>query len=421
MLRSMDDSLTSYDFATPPLIRFGPGRIAELGEVISLWGKRAWIVGGGRSLDASGARERINSSLTAAGIESQTIASSAGEPTVDQVAAALAGLPNKDRDGVVLVAVGGGATIDLAKAIAALATNTPSDLEVGGHPAVAFDSLVVDHLEGVGRGLTLRHWPLPLVAVPTTAGTGAEATRNAVISCPRRRFKKSMRSPMMVPRAAIVDPDLTASCPRETIAAAGLDCITQLIESFICRFRKPLPRAIVLESLPRAIASLPRLLASEPASGLFSVESDSRAADRAALSHAALCSGIVLTNSGLGLAHGVAAALGIACGAPHGLACAVMLPTMLNVNRVAAQADFAALERAIDSDAPRSAAAAAAAFVVRIECLCHEAGVPQRLSALGVTADQIDWLAENSGGTSMRGNPVQLTTTELRDLLSSIL
>ena len=225
----------------------------------------------------------------------------------------------------------------------------------------------------------------------------------------------------MVPRAAIIDPDLTASCDRTTIAASGLDCITQLIEAFVCRFAKPLPRCLVLESLPRALRALPRLLHDRPAGDSVAHRPDSLAADRAAMSHAALLSGMALTNSGLGLAHGVAAALGISCGMPHGLACAVMLPLALRVNREASRDDFALLEQAVDPDAPRDAAAAADAFVERIERLCQTAGMPAKLSALGVTARQLDWLAENSGGASMKGNPVQLDAGELRTALLTIL
>jgi alcohol dehydrogenase len=134
-----------------------------------------------------------------------------------------------------------------------------------------------------------------------------------------------------------------------------------------------------------------------------------------------MLSGLALTNSGLGLAHGVAAALGIACGAPHGIACAVMLPSAMRVNREAAERDFAALERAVAPDASPHDAAAADAFVDRIERLCLAAGVPRRLSELGVARDQLDWLAENSGGASMRGNPVQLPAAELRSLLATML
>ncbi|MFM7291491.1 MAG: iron-containing alcohol dehydrogenase [Planctomycetia bacterium] len=417
MPRSMDDALPAYDFASPTQIRFGSGRIDEIGAVSATLGRRAWIVGGGRSLESSGARSRIEANLNAAGIESRIIARSSGEPTVDQVVAALAGIALDDRDGVVVVAVGGGATIDLAKAVAALATNLPPQLATTGGGPADLDGLVVDHLEGVGRGLTIKNWPLPLIAVPTTAGTGTEATRNAVLSCPRRRFKKSMRSPMMVPRAALVDPDLTASCDRATVAASGLDCITQLIESFVCRFKKPLPRALVLESLPRAMRALPRLLAL----GSAGETTHTAAADRAAMSHAALLSGMALANSGLGLAHGVAAALGVACGAPHGLACAVMLPAAMRVNRDAAEVDFAILERAVNPAASPDDAAAADAFVERIDRLCTAAGVPRRLSELGITADQIGWLAEHSGGGSMKGNPVQLGTDELHTVLEAML
>lgn len=418
---SMDAALPAYDFAIPPQIRFGSGRIDELGELAGAWGRRAWIIAGGGSLDRCGARGRIEASLAAAGIESRIIARSSGEPTVDHVVATLAATLGDDRDGVVVVAVGGGATIDLAKAVAALSTNLPAGLTASANVASDLDGVVVDHLEGVGRGLTIRNRPLPLVAVPTTAGTGAEATRNAVISCPRRRFKKSMRSPLLVPRAALVDPDLTASCDPSTIAASGLDCITQLIESFVCRFAKPLPRCLVLESLPRAMHSLPRLLTPKPMDADPQHWVASRAADRSALSHAALLSGMALTNSGLGLAHGVAAALGVGFGTPHGVACAVMLPAALRVNHETARNDFAVLERAVDPAASHHDATAAESFVQRIERLCLESGVPRRLSELGVTADQLDWLAGNSGGASMRGNPVQLSTEELRGLLAAML
>ena len=322
----------AWDFVAPPVIRFGAGRSAELGEVAALLGRRVWLVGGRRSLVDGPHRSAIEAALGSAGLATELVAVSTGEPTVADVARALASLPVGGREGVVVVAVGGGSAIDLAKAVAALATNLPAGLG-----AEAYDPLVVDRLEGVGRGIPIEVAPLPLVAVPTTAGPGAEATRNAVISCPQRRFKKSLRSPLMVPRAVVIDPDLTAGCDRATVAAAGLDCITQLIESFICRVRRPLPRALVLEALPRALRALPRVLA-DPTDG----------AARSAMSHAAFISGMALTNSGLGMAHGVAAALGVECNTPHGLACGLLLPVALAVNASVAAADYARLERAID-------------------------------------------------------------------------
>ena len=393
-----------YDLALPPIVRFGVGRVAEIGAVVGLLGHRAWLVGGRRSLLDSPARPGLEASLDVAGIEHRVIATTDGEPTVLQVATALAGAPSESHAGTVVVAVGGGAAIDLAKAVAALATNC----DLARATAHDLEAVVTDHLEGVGtRSIT--RWPLPVVAIPTTAGTGAEATRNAVISCPRRRFKKSMRSPLMVPRAVIIDPALGAGCERATTAAAGLDAITQLIESFICRFARPVPRALVLDALPRALEALPRLLA----------DPDDLHA-RAAMSHAAFVSGVALTNSGLGMAHGVAAALGIECGTPHGVACALMLPVALRVNAAAAGHDLAALERAVDPAAVGDDGTCAAAFVGRIERLCREAGVPERLAELGLARDRIAWLADNSGGASMRGNPVELDPARLRPILDAV-
>lgn len=415
MFRSADASLADYDFVAPPQIRFGAGAVDRLAEVVGTWGRRVWIVAGRHGSASGGPGPRVQAGLQAAGIPARVVATTAGEPTVDHVAAALAALAGEDHRDVVVVAIGGGAAIDLGKAVAALVTNT-ADAWHGTAEDGLFDELVVDRLEGVGRGIAIDRWPLPLIAVPTTAGTGAEATRNAVISCPRRRFKKSLRSPLMVPRAAVVDPDLIGSCDTATTAASGLDAITQLVESFICRFRKPLPRALVLDALPRAVHALPRLLENPAARGTAA-----RAAERAAMSHAALVSGMALANSGLGLAHGVAAALGVAHDTPHGLACAVMLPVAVRVNRDVAAADFALLERAVDPDASRQEAEAADAFVGRIERLCGDAGIPRRLSDLGVGAGDLDWLAEQSFGSSMRGNPTDIGVQRLRDLLAAML
>ena len=165
----------------------------------------------------------------------------------------------------------------------------------------------------------------------------------------------------------------------------------------------------MLEALPRALRALPRLLA----------DPSNRAA-QSAMSHGALLSGMALTNSGLGMAHGVAAAIGIECGTPHGLACGLMLPVALEVNAAVAAADYALLERAIDPAASPVDAIAAAAFVARIEALCVVAGLPRRLSEVGLSQERIGWLAENSGGASLRGNPVELDPATLVGILTRI-
>lgn len=408
-----------YDLSFPPSIRFGWGRLDELGEAIASLGDHALLVVGQQSFAASGAEACVAETLARAGLGWEVVARSAVEPTVIDVATAASDLFAEQRDGSVVVAIGGGATIDLAKAAAAIAANV--DDTAASADTAAWEAVVVDHLEGVGRQLPIRHPPLPLIAVPTTAGTGAEATRNAVISCPHRRFKKSLRSPLMVPRGVIVDPSLTRSSPARVAAASGLDAITQLIEAFVTRAATPVPQAIARVAIAGAIRALPMVVrGARLRVGDTAVTAEERAALEA-MSHAALLSGLALANSGLGMAHGVAAALGVACGASHGEACAVMLPTAIRVNLQERAASFAALERELAADASADDRLAAAAFLSRIEQLCDEVAVPRRLSQLGVTAAMLPWLSHNSGGNSMRGNPVEITPAMLQPLLEAML
>jgi alcohol dehydrogenase class IV len=406
----------TYDLTIPPSIRFGWGRLQELPEVVLGLGKRLLLVVGRTSFIASGAERIICQALTEAAIDWKVVATSTSEPTVAEVAAAARGIAAEDLSDAVVVAIGGGATIDLAKAAAALAANIdarhlPQDQD-------DWEVTVVDHLEGVGRQLPIRCAPPPLVAIPTTAGTGAEATRNAVISCPRRGFKKSMRSPLMVPRAVIVDPQLTRSAPARVTAASGLDAITQLIESYVSRAATSVTRPLAASALAGAMRALPVVV--QTAGADDPVGEHERIA-REAMCHASLLSGIALANSGLGLAHGVAPALGIACGASHGEACAVMLPAAVRVNLEQEASSYAELERRMHAAASREDLAAAAAFLERVEKLCDAVGVPRRLSELGVEPSMIRWLAEHSGGNSMRGNPVPMTPETLTPVLESLL
>ena len=296
------------------------------------------------------------------------------------------------------MALGGGAAIDLGKATAALATNRH------GESVRAF-------LEGVGRGLAIERAPLPFVAVPTTAGTGSEATRNAVISSLDPPFKKSLRSPAMVPTAIVLDPELTESCPRDVTAHSGMDSITQLIESFVSRRTNAWTAALCREGLARALPALPAAIA------------DGRDQEaRTAMLHAAFLSGLALANSGLGLAHGVAAGLGVRHGIPHGLACAVMLPAAMRFNRSVCAAAFAEIGRLLSPglDAASDDHAADAA-ISGIESLCSSIGIPRRLGELGVTEEDLPALAPASRGNSLSGNPRDVTDEELAALLREML
>lgn len=389
----------NYTHLSPQRIVFGWGRRREVGSLASSLGRRALVVFGSRTLVERGVVDELARSLTASGVESELVATIRQEPEVADVDAAVArvrALPLREGDFV--LGLGGGSAIDLAKAVAALATNDHGDS-------------VVDFLEGVGRGLTIDRAPLAMIAMPTTAGTGSEATKNAVISSYDPKFKKSLRSDAMVPRIVLADPELTTTCPRDVTVHCGMDAITQLVESYLSRRAQPIPRAIALQSLPAAVEALPRLLddpTSRPA--------------REAMAHAALMSGMALANSGLGMAHGVAAALGVHARVPHGLACSVMLPVALRTNRNVCQAQYAELERAVDPRGRASDAAAAAdAFVARIEALCERVGVARSLSALGVSPEQLDDLVCGSRGNSMDGNPRDVSDAELRGVLEAML
>jgi alcohol dehydrogenase class IV len=386
--------LASYDFLAPGRILFGWDRRLEVGSHAAPLGQRAFLVWGSRALRGRAEGRQIVDSLLNAGLELADEALATREPLVedvDQLADHWHHL-GAARGGVV-VAVGGGAALDLAKAAAALAVNR-------------LGSSALDYLEGVGRGLEIHTAPLPLVALPTTAGTGSEATKNAVLSVTDPPAKKSLRSERLLARAVIVDPALTVSCPRHVTVHSGLDAITQLIESYVSRRSKPIPRALAAEGLRGAIPALPR-----------AVEEPADRTAREAMAHAALLSGLALANSGLGLAHGVAAALGSLEGVPHGLACAVMLPWALRANREACFPQLTELADAVGLEAPRGTAADR--FIARIEQLCLELQVPVRLRELGLPRERVARLAPAAKGNSLDGNPRPLAEAELIELLEA--
>lgn len=391
-------STLDFDFVAPQRIVFGWGRRAELGVLARSMGKRAWTVIGSRTLLGNGAWDALAASLRHESIESRLVATITHEPEVDDVDRLVGQLRDAGAGpGDLVIAVGGGSAIDLAKAAAALATNRQG-------------ASVRDFLEGVGRGCTITEAPLPMIALPTTGGTGTEATKNAVISSYNPPFKKSIRSPRMLPAIVVVDPELSVSVPPATTAWTGMDAITQLIESYICRFAKPLPRALAVEGLRHALPNVVTAVR----------QGDARPA-REAMAYAALLSGMALANSGLGLAHGVAAALGVTAHVPHGQACAMMLPVALRVNRAVAEAALATLARAVLGLVEVRDAVAADALVDNIQSLCAELNVPTRLGAVGVRPEQLDELVHGARGNSMNGNPRQLDDGALRALLEDML
>lgn len=387
-----------FDFFSPQRISFGWGRRTEVGLLAASLGHRAFLVTGSRTLERSGSVAEIEAALRKANVEPVRLAAVSREPLTDDVDEATHRIrESQPREGDLLLAVGGGSAIDLAKAVAAMAVQPEA-------------ASVRDYLEGVGRGLKLTAPPLPLLAMPTTGGTGTEATKNAVISSHDPAFKKSLRDERMIPRIVLVDPELSVGVSPETTAWTGLDAITQLIEAFITRSARPIPQALCLEGLRLALPMVER-----------AVRDGTDREAREAMAMAAMLSGQALANSGLGLAHGVAAALGVLGNVPHGKACAVMLPAALEANRGVAETSLARLARYALNLNESNDAAAVQSLINHVQELCHRLNVPTRLSEVGIRREQLAALVQGSHGNSLNGNPRPIDDAELTTILERML
>jgi alcohol dehydrogenase class IV len=269
----------------------------------------------------------------------------------------------------------------------------------------------MDYLEVVGKGNALQNPAAPFIAVPTTAGTGSEVTRNAVLGLPERQVKVSLRSPWLLPRLAVVDPELTLGLPPAITARTGLDALTQLIEAYVSIRANPITDGFCVQGIPRAARSLRRA---------FHQGHDSEA--RRDMLLAALFSGLALANAGLGVVHGFAAPLGGRFHAPHGAICAAILPYGIEMNL-----------RALRARAPQSAAlrryqevarmltgrgdATAEEAIAWTREICHELEIPP-LKAYGIGEQDVPALvAEAAKASSMKGNPLALTPEELAGVL----
>ncbi|MDD5370256.1 MAG: iron-containing alcohol dehydrogenase, partial [Anaerolineaceae bacterium] len=288
-----------FEFATTGRIIFGPGSLSEVGAASATLGKRALVVCG-----MGGANpERLFARLEASGLIFE-VYEFHGEPTVYTVRSGTERARQTDCN--VVIGYGGGSVLDMAKVIAGLATNSGD---------------VIDYLEGIGQGKSLKTPALPVIAIPTTSGTGAEVTRNAVIASPDHQFKSSLRSTYLLPKVAIVDPELTYSLPSSTTATTGMDALTQLIEPYVSTRANPLTDSFCKLGIPLIARSL-------KAAYHFPHEEK----PREDMSFASLLSGMALANAGLGAVHGFAASIGGIYGAPHGAICARLLAPVCRVN-----------------------------------------------------------------------------------------
>lgn len=351
-----------------------------------------------RVLLVTGAGDRhgapVLAALRGAGCE-VTQVRAVGEPTVQQVGAATAAARAAGVRAV--VGVGGGSVLDTAKAVAGLVHH--------GDP--------LDHLEVVGRGLPLDGPVLPWVAVPTTAGTGSEVTRNAVLTA--GRVKVSLRSPALLARTALVDPDLLAGLPRAPLVHGGFDALVQLVEPLVSCRATAVTDALARDGLVRSLRALP----------VAAAAGTDDPAVRADLALASLLGGVCLANAGLGAVHGVAGVAGGLLGAPHGALCAALLPHVLRADLTAlARTPDAAAQERLDALGPLVTGvpgAGAAAAVQHLAGLVHELGVPT-LGGLGLTADLVPELVAGAlAASSTRANPVQLQAHDLTGALLAAL
>lgn len=369
-----------FEFATTGRVIFGPGSSSRIESIASEFGSRPFRVTG--SLAATDQSFIVR-----------------GEPSVSVVRDGAAICRARGCD--VVIGVGGGSVVDAAKAIAALATN-------GGDP--------LDYLEVVGRGQPLLKSGLPYIAVPTTAGTGSEVTRNAVLGSPEHGVKASLRSPFILPRVAVVDPDLTLDLPPHLTASTGLDALTQLIEAYVSIRANAFTDPLCLEGIRRIASSLPTVYANPH-----------DREGRSDMSFAALLGGMALANAGLGVIHGFAAPIGGRFDAPHGAICAALLPHGMQANICALRAmgytgtdgvrRYAQVARTLTLDET----ATAEDGVEFVKKLCADLKIAG-LDTYGIAEGDVDSLVTQAlKANSMKANPVVLTAAELTRTLRAAL
>jgi alcohol dehydrogenase class IV len=383
-----------FEFATAARIVFGAGSVRQLPKLARELGKRALLISG-----KSGAQQiaPILADFQKEGIQYLHF-SVQGEPTTDMVRHGASVAREQKCD--MVIGVGGGSAIDAAKAIAALGPNS-------GEP--------LDYLEVIGKGQALSCAPLPCIAVPTTAGTGAEVTRNAVIGSPEHSVKASLRSPLMLPKVALVDPELTLNVPPEITATTGLDTLTQLLESFVSIRANAFTDTFCMRGLKLVSTSL-----------VEAFDNGNNRDAREPMAFASLLSGLALANAGLGVVHGFAAPLGGILNAPHGALCAALLPHGVFANIQVMR------KRAQNPEALRKYFEAARILTANPDAQPEDlaAWLRELLERLnisplrqhGLTQEQLPSVVEKAAqANSMKANPIQLTPEELTDVLQHAL
>jgi len=383
-----------FEFATATRIIFGAGTLLEVGLLAKQFGRCALVVTG---RDPSRAK-RLTAILNEHGVSSVLFAVP-GEPEIKTVQDGIA--LAKEQQCNLVISFGGGSALDAGKAIAAMLTNSGE---------------VLDYLEVIGEGKSLTEPSAPFIAIPTTAGTGSEVTRNAVLASPQHRIKVSLRSPFMLPKIALIDPELTYDLPPSITASTGLDALTQLIEPYVSSRANPMTNAICVDGLRRAARSLRAAFENDP----------SATSAREDMALASLFGGMALANAGLGAVHGFAGPIGGMFPAPHGAICAALLPHVMEANLRAmrqrepknpAISRFGAVARLLTGKS-RATVDAGVAWVRK---LVADLQIPP-LRTYNITREHTNELVEKAAkASSMKANPIVLTPEELAQIRESAL
>jgi alcohol dehydrogenase class IV len=380
--------VTRFEFATTSRIIFGPGTLKEVPALAARMGGRPLVVTGKNTERAAPLLDLLKTT----GMQPLTFGI-LGEPTIEMILEGVQLARKKACD--VVIGMGGGSVIDAAKAVAALLTNTGD---------------IMNYLEVIGRGQPLTQASAACIAIPTTAGTGAEVTRNSVLASTEHRVKVSLRSPTMLPDLAVIDPELTYSMPPSLTASTGLDAFTQLLEPFVSVKSNPLTDALCREGLKRVARSLRRAF-----------ENGSDPAAREDMAIASLFGGLALANAKLGAVHGFAGTMGAMFPIPHGVVCARLLPHVMEVNVKAIEQrgplEFLTRYDEVARLLTGKPDAGATQGIEWIHDLCNTLDVAP-LFEFGITGAHFpEMIAGAKRASSMKGNPVELTDEELMEIL----
>ncbi|RDB43713.1 iron-containing alcohol dehydrogenase [Halomonas sp. DQ26W] len=401
MSASFPERIDAFRIARLPDIQFGAGSITRLPGLIAEQGNRVLVMTGKRSFVTSHHWSELVAALETQGAAWHHVTIE-GEPSPQRVDAIVG--EHRENDIDVVVAIGGGSVLDAAKAVAGL-------LRPGNS--------VMDHLEGVGSGLPYRGPAVPMIAVPTTAGTGSEATRNAVLSVQGADgFKKSFRDEQLVPAVALVDPVLLAGCPKTQIAANGMDAFTQLLESYVSLNASPATDALAWSGMQAFCRGF------WPTWEMNHPDADQ---GYGKIAYASLMSGVTLAQAGLGSVHGLASPLGAFFPIPHGTVCGTLVAEATAVNITAlhqrnpsrpALPKYAEVGRLVTGERKLSDSDAGDALVATLREWTQRLDMP-RLSVYGMGHGDIERVVAGARGGSMKTNPLVLTDNELGTLLET--